>query len=503
MSPFLKYCAPLGLLLLGLGCSDGFGTLRVSSVLRVNIKTKDLGSREQRLPISVLTPSKFDISIEAIDRNGEVDTNFSGYVRLSTQPGTIQSLTGAGVDGRSVLLTDGVADNLSLDLIATYGDTFVWAEDSGYEPVAVSDVPSCSNGIDDDGDGLVDFPVDPGCAFANDNSEESGTFAAGSSVPIFFALPRIADVRGVELGGGSTSYPNEQVRIDTGYNSLTNKFGFRTVVTRLAQDGFFATDLEDSRGYSSVFAFTFSTPPDLQPCDILTSLTGTAYDFFGFTELNFPTWTIQRWSGKDEDCLVPVPQVLESTKLASEQAKQSLVSGLVRVYTGKFERRDRSGNVVETTDTTVSIGTHFGPEIPASGIPGDNASNCDINGDGQVDFYTEPEKSCSSQCEADVQCTDWTSYSQRSTFNLIVTDNAAGGAARKIQVDGTVSSSLRPLSLKGKTIKAFTGDLRYFSGGNQYTIVAGCPADIVTDLTKDVDPKACFFRTDSTTDDPQ
>src|SRR5690606_27962279 len=31
--------------------------------------------------------------------------------------------------------------------------------------------PQCGNGADDDGDGLVDFPADPGCAMASDTGE--------------------------------------------------------------------------------------------------------------------------------------------------------------------------------------------------------------------------------------------------------------------------------------------------------------------------------------------
>ena len=39
------------------------------------------------------------------------------------------------------------------------------------EPCYATQVPTCSNGIDDDGDGLVDFPADPGCASAGDRDE--------------------------------------------------------------------------------------------------------------------------------------------------------------------------------------------------------------------------------------------------------------------------------------------------------------------------------------------
>jgi hypothetical protein len=31
--------------------------------------------------------------------------------------------------------------------------------------------PACSNGIDDDGDLLTDFPADPGCLSADDSDE--------------------------------------------------------------------------------------------------------------------------------------------------------------------------------------------------------------------------------------------------------------------------------------------------------------------------------------------
>ena len=43
------------------------------------------------------------------------------------------------------------------------------------DPVAVGAVraPRCSDGVDNDGDGLADFPDDPGCADAADPSERS------------------------------------------------------------------------------------------------------------------------------------------------------------------------------------------------------------------------------------------------------------------------------------------------------------------------------------------
>jgi hypothetical protein len=47
--------------------------------------------------------------------------------------------------------------------LATYRDQIV----------AIIDAPNCSNSIDDDGDGLSDYPADPGCDDATDSSEQS------------------------------------------------------------------------------------------------------------------------------------------------------------------------------------------------------------------------------------------------------------------------------------------------------------------------------------------
>ena len=38
--------------------------------------------------------------------------------------------------------------------------------------------PQCSDGIDNDGDGLIDFPADPGCDDANDNDETNASTLA-------------------------------------------------------------------------------------------------------------------------------------------------------------------------------------------------------------------------------------------------------------------------------------------------------------------------------------
>ena len=142
------------------------------------------------------------------------------------------------------------------------GSTRLWAEDIGYVPVDPGEPPACADGKDNDQDGNTDFPQDPGCAFANDNTEGTGSFAAGVSPPVFFGKPRLGDVQG---RGAQTPYAQEGVDVATepaaGVDCGANpELCPNLIVTRIASDGFYATDTSDVNGYNHMFAFTFNSP---------------------------------------------------------------------------------------------------------------------------------------------------------------------------------------------------------------------------------------------------
>lgn len=59
-----------------------------------------------------------------------------------------------------------------------------------------TDKPQCSDGIDNDGDGLIDFPDDPGCVGENDESEDS------------LPSPQCSDGRDND-GDGKTDFPED------------------------------------------------------------------------------------------------------------------------------------------------------------------------------------------------------------------------------------------------------------------------------------------------------
>jgi hypothetical protein len=468
---------------MAVGCSDGFGDLRSSSTIVITVSSGELGANDKRIPITFTDPKVVVLRIEAHKPDGGIDTAFNGAVRISTKPGTVKTVTGPNTSGRNVFLKEGVATDVTVGLVGAYGNTRVLVDDVGYTPVEPTrnPPPACSDGLDNDGDHRVDFPTDPGCAFANDDTEEPGSFVGGASPTIFFVLPRIADVRGVFQGGAATAFPHEQIALDTGYDPDKNRFEHSVVVTRIASDGFYMTDIDDPRGYSSIYAFNFNTPPLLRVCDRLTTMTGTASDFFGFAELGFPTWATEEYDPKQRPCLVPEPFVFTPAGLADVATKLKNQSALVRVIT--------------KDNLSVHVGSHFGAGLPGPDLKmTDDATNCDFNQDGKLDFTKDPEMTCAANCTADLECTEYSNYASRSSFRLVVEDSTAASKAT-IQVDASTSARVDPLKLRGQPIKSFSGTLRYFSGGSQFTIEARCEDDIVVDARAEPLPadKACVF----------
>src|SRR6185295_6650526 len=135
---------------------------------------------------------------------------------------------------------------------------------------------------------------------------------------------KISDVRG---DGAATPYPFEAVEVNTAAPE-------HVVVTRVASDGFYVTDILGSEmlnGYNSVFAFNFSTPPGMRVCDRVTLLSGTANDFFGFTELSFPSYQLTFPIAGTDSCEVPDPTVIEPATISDPVAMQKLQSSLVRL----------------------------------------------------------------------------------------------------------------------------------------------------------------------------
>jgi len=66
-----------------------------------------------------------------------------------------------------------------------------------------------------------------------------------------------------------------------------------------------------------------------------------------------------------------------------------------------------------------------------------------------------------------------------------------------MQANASTVAVFNASDMRGKQLKSFSGTLRYFSGGSQFTIEARCPDDVIVDLNKEPFPsdQACVTRT--------
>ncbi|MEZ4440954.1 MAG: hypothetical protein R3B72_17785 [Polyangiaceae bacterium] len=416
---------------------------------------------------------RWSLTVEALDAQGNPDTSYAGVARLEVVPGSLDSVSGPSALGRNLRFSGGKAEG-EARVTAMFGPTRLWVTDIGYVPAGPDETPACSNGVDDDGDVAVDFPNDPGCAFADDMTEEEGTLRTGVSEAIAYDLPSLADVQG---RGALTPYDAVAVDVKTQPSRL--------IVTRVASDGFYVSDIDETNGYGHVFAFNFNPPEGMRVCHRLERLSGTASEFFGFTELSFPSYDIGRVTevdgascardadcaetefcerrsvtavGRCQPCLVPDPVVLTASLIQNDSGMEQLESALVRVEQPRIPAKLGPGVPLEEQSTFLFE---------------TNATNCDLNGDGQVDFLDERESRCSNQCGSADDCSEWTGYAARGNYKVLVGQVV-------IQINTGTAQGFDPLKHRGKTLAYVTGTLRNFSGGSlNWTIETRCAEDLV------------------------
>jgi hypothetical protein len=514
----------LALAALAAACGGDFSTQPGKERLVVEIikpmGPDPTGSRTSPNALQIGVPFPFRFTVKALLPDGTQDASFTRYVRISAKPGAVGPLTGPDTDGRNVLLRAGVSQPVDIQITNAFGTTYIVADDLGYVPAdplrknpdGSPNPPQCANGKDDNDNGLIDFPADPGCAYANDDDENGGTYDTGISQPIYFSLPRIADARGLNCGGavgctggGQTPYPKEQLLLDTGWHEAPTMkhpqgpgFDFDTVVTRVSASGFFVQDLADGQrgpqftGFNALFAYNFNAPPKMRVCDRVKSLAGTADEFYGFTQLSYPTWELEPWDPSKRACLVPEPTTLRPGDLKDTTTLQRLTAALVRVETNGTTAKIAANIGPGDTPLVPNDGKNCGP--PPSGMPArancyiatPDASNCDFNKNGKINFdIGNPEGICSNDCDDltinPAGCAEYSNFKARSEFKLLVTDENMQVAT--IQANAAAAAGLDVSVSKGQKVRAFTGSLTFFSGGSQYTIEARCSDDVIMDLT--------------------
>jgi hypothetical protein len=468
---------------LGPACGTSVATIGQGKKLVVTITQGDPGTVDKPLPVSVSQSTTFTVSIQAELPDGTPDTSFNGYVNVAVQPGSVTNLSVTNVQ-----LNGGAIDNVVVPVVGVFGEAHIWATDLGYEPASPSGnpPPQCADGVDNNNNGLIDYPADPGCYAPVDNTEDGGTYAEGVSDPLYFQLPRTQLVRGYDppLGeGNATAFPNQQISIDTGWRGGTN-YAFSTVVIGLTSAGFYVQDLQTDEhpapGYGGLYAYNFSTPPFMRVCDRVQILSGTTSDFYGFTEVNYPAWQLEYWDPTARPCLVPEATWALTADLNSENRLWQLEATLVKVQTAG--------------PSTVHVAKHFGAaNVPLVGgvyTPAPGASNCDFDHSGKIDYSDPAESACAAVCTGscslaptDYECSEYSQYASQNNFALVVNDS--DGSQARITANTAAASGFNPVSASmdalssGTTVRALTGLVSYFSGGCQFTLNARCDDDII------------------------
>jgi hypothetical protein len=235
----------------------------------------EAGTEKNPLPYSS-TGRQFVLDVRAVDDAGEPATWFSGQVYLDVAP------RGRLAQGQSNTITikDGQALGVPVEVVRAHGATNIWVEDRGSE-----DAP--------------------------------GSYATGLSPTIHVAHPTLREINETDIPA-SSPLDGDFVKV--------NAEGRTLVVTGIAVDGFYLTDLSDmTAGYNAIFAHTHSRPKGIEQGSVIEEIIGTVVEFYGFTELGFPTYRV---GGKLSNL---VPFEITGDLVDDDQAMEKLESRLVEV----------------------------------------------------------------------------------------------------------------------------------------------------------------------------
>lgn len=408
------------------------------------------------------------LNIEARRPDNTRNEDFNGTVELRVVPGEIHP------DDRLVQLVNGRAENHRVRLRFTFGRARIWVEDTGVNAEWFFDdvvgrmraniIDECHDGIDNDGNGLIDFPADPGCD-TDDTSEGGGTFTTGISDPLYFELPTI---RSVQRNPDSESGPSP---LAGQYVEVTGRPGHDLVVTNVTNQGFYVTDLAD-QSYNSIFVFNFSFPEDVNIGDRLCELGGGVTEFNAMTQLQFPSWAIQGKPRSSAEARLPNPED-EEDRLLDEKNLPVDCSWRYGLGEKQLSRTLELPHPVRL-DATLIGNLAAMEKLEASLVTVENVQlsttfiNCDDNGSGRIEAQTA-EAVCRTACNNNPLCTElsslygfdqWRGRIAGAEVSVSSSLIAAGfdvlaGCERSFNEDGRET-----YSCPARTLKRVTGTLR-------------------------------------------
>ena len=233
------------------------------------------GEIDAPLPYST-TPQTYTLDIQAVDFNGEKADWFNGEVYFDVAPrGRL-----AKGQPRTVMIKDGKAEGVVVAIEKVHGASNLWVEDRGTD-------------------------------------DKPGSYATGLSPTLHVENPTLREISETDNIAGS-ALNGDFVHINTANRRL--------VATGIAVDGFYLTDLDEpTAAFNAIFAHTHSRPEGVQEGDLIVDIIGTVEEFYGFTELGFPTYKVK--GHVDE---IPVFE-LTLPLIADDLGMEELESRLVQV----------------------------------------------------------------------------------------------------------------------------------------------------------------------------
>jgi len=246
----------------------------------VRIVDGGTGTEGEPLPFSH-TPFTLTLDVDAIDRDGTAATWFAGQLHLRVEPrGKL-----AEEQPEWFEMAGGAARGVPVSLYDVHNVTNIWVESVGTD-------------------------------------EAPGNYATGLSQEIWAANPTIRNVQEVTPDPSLHTWETSALKGDFVLIDLT---GRTAVVTGVTNDGCYVTDTtEPGIAYSSIYVYNFSRP-EVEVGDLVVSLAGTVDEFFGFTELSFPSWKAEGTA------VVPAPTVIDAVNVDDGDALEQYESALVEV----------------------------------------------------------------------------------------------------------------------------------------------------------------------------
>ena len=497
------------------GESPGFDpSVGAFKVTLTKASTTDPGTAEAPRAFSSSAES-YIVDIVALrhDVVGQVqDTGYNGHVVLKVVPtGKLDQ------DPFVVEVKNGQATGVKVGVRMAFGTVRLVAADLGYKPAKVLADAACLNGKDDDGDGFID-DEDKGCLIGGDDSEEGGNGATGASAPLYYANPRLYDIQkpipGESLGDES-AMDGMRVTVDRGWLLITN----------LSSDGLYVTDYEGAKwdaaagtwkiaaqdlSYDHMFAFNFNVPLNLQVGDCLVELDGKVEEFYGYTEMGFPSWK----KGDNKFCfakaraagLTSCPTDGDSSSVAGK-ACRAAIEALASTPVDISKPIDYTDPNTGTTTKVWPFKDKLFAERFEAGLVQvssvtlfSKAKKCDRNGNGNIDFNDpndplELEEKCANGCGDDETCIVYEQYKEYNQWSVNM--SATVDSVDYVQEVSAISAGAIPnwnamtgcdfsastdglscTRTKAKTLSKVLGTLRTFQFGRPpWILQTRSPAD--------------------------